>query len=302
MSGNLYKENTKPINILFVGGGRRNTLAGIFKDKGCNVYSYEIDRYATISEEATIIIGEKFNSPNFVDNLKSCIDIYEIDLVIPLQDQAVPLCENIKNCVCSKLEASTTCLDKKIFERFMLENFPKFYPKIDAGKVIKKPRFGYGSNGIKILDAPDHFSNDYVYQSYKVGREYTVDAYFDKSSKIVGASPRERLRTAGGEVIESITVNMPNLVESTKQIGERLKLIGPICMQYIVEPSGDLYLFEINCRFGGGSTLSIAAGFDMIDMLKKEYIDCLPICASSYKIQYNMVMKRFFKDVYFLDK
>lgn len=42
-------------------------------------------------------------------------------------------------------------------------------------------------------------------------------------------------------------------------------------MQFISDSSDKLWIMEVNARFGGGATLSIAAGFDMINLLEKEY-------------------------------
>jgi predicted ATP-grasp superfamily ATP-dependent carboligase len=197
---------------MFVGGGRRNTLAKMFKDRNCNVISYETDNTAPIRTEAKIIEGDKFTSNSFILNLEKSIKQHSIDLVIPLQDEAVPLCSGVKGAVCSPYYPAINCGDKLLFETFMLNNFAELYPKAKMGeKLIKKPRFGFGARGIIIGASLDDLDDDYVFQSYKTGKEYTVDAYFDKNSKMVGCSPRERLRVADGEVVDSVTVNLPML-------------------------------------------------------------------------------------------
>ena len=288
----------KPTNVMFVGGGRRNALAKMFKDRGCNVFSYEIDNTAPIRTEAKIIEGDIFASKNFILNLTQSIKQHTIDLVIPLQDEAVPLCSGIKGAVCSPYHSAMRCGDKLLFETFMLNNFAELYPKAKQGeKLIKKPRFGFGARGIIVGASLDDLSDDYVFQSYKTGKEYTVDAYFDKNSKMIGCSPRERLRIADGEVVDSVTVNLPMLEQNTKVVGESLELIGPICMQFIVENEKP-YLFEVNARFGGGSTLSIYAGLDMINMIKEEYVENTKLNPSNYIAEHNIFLKRVFQDTY----
>lgn len=288
---------------MFVGGGRRNTLAKMFKDRNCNVFSYEIDNTAPIRVEAKIVEGEMFTSQNFILNLTQSIKQYSIDLVIPLQDEAVPLCSDVKGAVCSPYHSAWKCGDKLLFENFMLDNFAELYPKAEQGeKLIKKPRFGFGAKGIIVGASLDDLSDDYVLQSYKNGKEYTVDAYFDKNSKMIGCSPRERLRVADGEVVDSVTVNLPMLEQNTKAVGESLELIGPVCMQFIVEKCSGVYekpyLFEVNARFGGGSTLSIYAGLDMINMIKEEYVENTKLNPSNYIAEHNIFLKRVFQDTY----
>lgn len=307
MPENSFNANIKRINVLFVGGGRRNTLAQMFKARGCNVYSYELDPLAPIRTDAILVDGVSFKDETFKKHLEQVVKHHYIDIVIPLQDEAIPLCSEIKGAVCSPYESSIYCTDKFLFEQFMLDNFRGWYPEYQKGeKAIKKPRFGFGSQNIEIVNEEDEDDKKCVYQSYKEGKEYTVDAYFDVDSKMVAASPRERIRVAGGEVVDSITVENSQLKNMTQVVGESLGLVGPVCMQYIVEDGNSSlnalsyrpFLFEINARFGGGSTLSIHAGLDMIEMIKKEYIEKEKLCASHYKVDDNMMLKRVFKDTY----
>lgn len=307
MQVNLSNVSTKRINVLFVGGGRRNTLAKYFKARGFNVYAYETDLTSPIREEAVIVKGERFDSANFISHLQKCISDNKIQVVIPLMDTAIPLMSGIRQAVCSPYDAAIHCTDKTLFENFMLDNFPTLYPKAERGtKLIQKPRFGCGSKDIKILDPMPvailpKSNQNFIIQSYKVGKEYTVDAYFDRDCRMVAASPRERIRVAGGEVVDSKTVQHDALYNYTKSIGEALCLRGPVCMQFIIS-GGKAYLFEINARFGGGSTLSLYAGLDMIDMIKKEYIYRQKLCASEYKVDDNMMVRRVFNDIYWKAK
>jgi hypothetical protein len=58
------------------------------------------------------------------------------------------------------------------------------------------------------------------------------------------------------------------------------------------------YLFEINARLGGGSSFSIEAGLDMIDMIKKEYVTNEPIFQQNYPIK-EILLRRSLEDNYF---
>lgn len=287
-------------NILLVGAGRRNSLAELFIQNGFNIYSYEFDEVCPIQNVATILKGKKWTDKDIKNDISKYVDDLNIKLVIPLQDQAIPIVYGIKNAICSTFESSKICFDKILFEEFMLQNFPEIYPSPDsASKIIKKYRFGYGSNDIEILDNKNFITDEnYVYQSLKVGDEYTVDAYFDKDSNFINACSRLRLRTAGGEVLDSLTKENKKLINFTKKVGEKLKLIGPTCFQYIVEKN-NIFLFEINARFGGGSTLSIHSGLNMIEMLKKEYVENEKIYKKDYLVKYNILMRRAFRDFYY---
>jgi len=271
-------------NVLFVGGGRRVTLAKYFQERG-RVFSYETDQ-CPIAQQCQVIPGKLWTDLSIYQHLKDTIDSYNIHLTIPLHDEAVRVLAELNRSEVSPVTTASVCFDKYYFQEWMLAYFPTWYPKHDnTSPVICKPRFGYGSRNIHIeqsvsTKAAQQYKQDgYIIQKYvSGGQEYTVDAYFNKHGKMVGAFPRTRLRVAGGEVINSCTVQDTELITITKRVGETLKLRGPICMQYIKSQScPHPMLIEINARFGGGSTLTLHAGFDMIDLLIKEYVQHVDI-------------------------
>jgi hypothetical protein len=85
------------MNVLFVGGGRRVSLAELFKKNGFDVFSYELNSSVPISENSTIILGKSWSDPDLENDLIDKIKNYKINLVVPLQDEAVAMCALLKN-------------------------------------------------------------------------------------------------------------------------------------------------------------------------------------------------------------
>lgn len=290
--------------VLFIGGGRRKELAKKFIERSFEVFSYEVDQLCPISKVCNVISGVKWRDKRIIDDIEENIKKYKIDISIPLQDEAIFTCSSVSNIICSSSESANICFDKVEFENFMLsdDSTKKYYPFLgeDKANVIKKYRFGYGSKNIyKINQLEEDKDANFVYQKIIEGTEYTVDCYFDKNNKFFKGISRTRERVADGEVIDSKIKMNDDLLRISKMIGERLKLKGPICMQYIIsEKDLSPYIFEINARFGGGSSFSVEAGLDMIDMIKKEHINKEPILSESYPIK-QIALRRSLEDNYF---
>jgi biotin carboxylase len=140
-----------------------------------------------------------------------------------------------------------------------------------------------------------------VYQRRLFGNEYSVDAYFNRLGELVGASPRTRIRVAGGEVIESMTVNRPDLVVATRRVGEALGLTGPACIQFIEDKddSNKPYVMEVNGRFGGGAPLSIIAGLRIPELVIDEYVNNVIPKPDSCGAHPNIYMTRSYEGHYF---
>jgi carbamoyl-phosphate synthase large subunit len=298
-------------NILLVGAGRRVNLARAFKDKGFNVFAYETSYEVPIYYDSSLICGKKWKDPEIIGDLSKVIIDNEIDVVLPLMDEATLVCSHLKNLsnwpmiVTADPKATEICLNKDLFEIYMLKHFPLVYPKYEPKQeCIVKPIQGFGSKGIKTYSSnwPDieFIPSKEVIQRLIRGQEYSVDAYFDRNSNYIDGIVRQRSRVFDGEVISSMIDFQPELTDLVKVIGEDLKLVGPICAQFIIEEETHKpFITEINARFGGGVTLSIKAGMLFIYYLEEEYVkrseEKLPI---SHNKQYLKV-ERYLCDTFF---
>lgn len=264
------------MNILFVGAGKRATMASLFKQRGFNIFSYETSYDLPISSQSTIILGKKWKDPDIVSHIEQVCNDHAIQMVIPFQDEAIEICSKVTKAksLCTNALAARICYDKFLFEQFMLQQFPNLYPKDEVSyPKIYKPMFGFSSRGIiKSEVYLDKMPQNYILQKCIMGDEYSVDCYSDANAKFIDGVPRKRLEVCCGEVVRSVTENKPELVELSRSIANTLKISGPSCFQYIIEKETDrIYIMEINCRFGGGCTLSIQAGFDIISIIAAEY-------------------------------
>jgi carbamoyl-phosphate synthase large subunit len=304
--------------VLFVGGGRRVSLAKRFIAEGFDVISYETDKNAPISTVATIVEGKKWSERGVSEHLLETFQKCSIDLAIPLQDHATDrLSYMIEEAaeVGTKLPvphptASAKCLNKQLFEDACQRQFKfDFYPSVseECEKVILKPTFGFNSKGIRIISKSEYdqynkiHNGDFVAQRYiGGGYEISVDAYFNKQGKMVDAVPRRRLEIQGGEVSKSITLARDafGVVEITRTVGEKFGLMGPTCFQYVIDGNKP-YIMECNARFGGGVILSLEAGLNMVKLLRQEYIDGLECPPMEYPWKVNFGMTRYFSECFY---
>lgn len=302
------------INVLFIAGGKRCELAKQFIKRGCQLWAYESDPYAPISKYATIIRGLPFDKEEEVlTDLTINIAFNKIDIVIPCYDTVIPILSQItentklaEKIVVSPKKTSEICLDKSLFEKFMVERFPDYYPSVDGyGDIIAKLKFGCGSKGIKIYSENESRTykrqDDYIYQKFIIGEEYTVDGYINRQGECLCCVPRKREYVLGGEVVNSSIVWDERLINLTEKIGLELGCIGPYGIQYIIEENTNkIYIIECNSRFNGGSTFSIAAGCDMINWIIQEYYYGNKVKKEDVgEINKNLILRRCFSDYFF---
>lgn len=269
------------MRVLLVGAGRRYEMALKFIRSGWDISSYESDINCPLNLlKVPIYQGKRWSDPGLHEELRKISIDY--DLILPFQDKAVEVLSIIKSessndsvCV-SPIKTSTICLNKIQFAN----TFSKydFYPRpIHGMPAIIKPVDGFGSRGIRYTKEwkGESYSDAVVQNLIEGGREYSVDCYFDKRHRLVDFVPRERIEVVAGEVVKSCTISKDRLPFENiiNQISSILKFCGPVCMQFITCRENKLWIMEINARFGGGSTLSLSSGCDMIDLLKTEYVD-----------------------------
>lgn len=305
------------MKVLFVAGGRRVSLAEKFIEHGFEVFGYETECRCPLSLVGTIIPGFAWNDSGLEGHLLEIFNKYDIDLVIPLADKATSVLSRliVKNpelqnkIPTSSEKTNNICLNKKNFEQEFWDK--EYYPRVIEGyPVICKPIYGANSKGIEKITWENYISNkpywedNYVCQRLVPGSmEVSVDCYFNRSGKLAGLVPRHRIEVNGGEICRGITLskNAYGLDKLVKEIGEKIGLIGPSCIQFMIENNENPFIEEANSRCGGGLTMSIAAGFDVVKLMKEEYLEGKEIISRECKYKEGFGMVRYMKD-YFYEK
>jgi carbamoyl-phosphate synthase large subunit len=145
--------------------------------------------------------------------------------------------------------------------------------------LILKPLAGSSSLGIYVardlgeFEAAARLRDDFIVQEYWLGREYTINTFFDQSATLRCAVPHWRRETRAGEVSKGITCRHPLLMSLSDRLGSALKgARGALCFQAIVNDSGEAAILEINARFGGGYPLAHRAGGTFSKWLLEEIL------------------------------
>ncbi|MGS1016241.1 ATP-grasp domain-containing protein [Allosphingosinicella humi] len=144
--------------------------------------------------------------------------------------------------------------------------------------ALAKPRHGSSGRGIRIVhdesELAAHATGEpFVVQELLEGREFTVNLFFDRDGHFRCAVPHERLRIRAGEVEKGVTRHHRVLERVARQIADVLPgARGALCFQAMVGPGGEVKVFEINARFGGGYPLADAAGAPFARWLIEEQL------------------------------
>lgn len=308
--------DNKIINILFLGGAKRVSLAEKFIEAGnelgikVNIFSYELHENTAIQFVGTVVKGLKWVDSNLYSHLKEVISKHEIHIVLPFLDPATLVASRLKELLpqtfipVSDLSQCEIFFDKiKAQEWFISKGFPV---PVDDGSFpkIAKPKNGSASKGLVILKNKEEENalaerDRYIIQKFIKGDEFTVDAFISKEGKVIAAIPRKRLEVLGGEVMKSVTINSPEMEALSVEILTATGLRGPVTLQFIQdEETLKNYVMEINPRFGGGVPLAIAAGANIPLMILNEYLgkEILPLTAWNKNLLMVRANREFYKN------
>ena len=284
--------SNKVLNILFLGGAKRVSMAEKFINEGLirginvNVFSYELDENVPISIVAEIIVGLKWNDKNiYTDLLKVSLN-NKINIIIPFLDFSTLIAARLKNMIefnnifipVSNEDTCNLFFDKHLANQWCIENKINVPSNTNKYPLIAKPINGSASKGLIIIQNSEDLKNlknkkNYLIQQFIEGNEYSVDIYRSTfNNEIISIVPRIRLETQGGESIKSITVKDQSIIDYSRKIIEKTNLVGPITLQFIQDRKTKvLYYMEINPRFGGAVLNSIFAGANSPAYLLNEY-------------------------------
>lgn len=195
-------------------------------------------------------------------------------------------------------EIIDTCLDKfqtylfsKSLDVLSPQTFLEPSVAIDAIKsnkisypVILKPRWGQGSLSMLIarneeqlryayhyitseLDhaglsylAHDENDKQVIIQEMIIGKEYGVDIINDLNGNFVTAFIKYKFAMRSGETDAAVTVEHPGILRIAKLISNSTRHPGIMDCDFFEDEKENLFLLEMNPRFGGGYPFSHAAG------------------------------------------
>lgn len=127
--------------------------------------------------------------------------------------------------------------------------------------------------------------------------EYGLDVMNDLDGNNIAVSVKKKLAMRAGETDKAITIDLPEVREMGKKIGENLKHIGNLDVDIMQRSNGDYCVLELNPRFGGGFPFSYEAGVNLpkaiLHWLKGEKVDT--------KILHPVYGKTFSKNDYLIE-
>ncbi|MDX8364346.1 ATP-grasp domain-containing protein [Cytobacillus sp. IB215665] len=233
-------------------------------------------------------VDQFWKIPNFnkltVDYLlQYCIENH-ITSIIPSRDGELLFFAKHKNVLnengifvmIATKKAVGRCVDKYLFSKFgtkhgypVVQTETSFIDMVgDNQFYVVKERYGAGSKDIGLKLTKDQ-SIEYaeklakpIFQPYIEGDEISADVYVMRTGEVKGVVTRKRVLVVDGESQISTTFRDQRLAKLCSKMVTDLELYGHVVLQVIVDKNGYFHIIECNSRFGGASTLSIAAGLD----------------------------------------
>lgn len=154
--------------------------------------------------------------------------------------------------------------------------------------LIVKPRWGSASFGLHVVESENELKeaysvckeslsysylsqfkesdDDVLIQEFIKGKEYGLDILNDMDGHYRGVVCKEKLSMRAGETDKAITVDASRFNAFSRIIGDTLKHVGNMDCDFL-ERDGQLYLLELNPRFGGGYPFSHEAGANLVKAL-----------------------------------
>ena len=144
----------KTLNILFLGGAKRVSVARHLKEYGqsigyvVNIFSYELGDKLPIASVGKIIVGLKWSDKNLISDLQRVIKDKNINVVLPFVDPAILVASRLKELcpdVFIPVSGKDICeimFDKLLSARWFKNNSipqPDFFEKVEdiAADILK---------------------------------------------------------------------------------------------------------------------------------------------------------------------
>jgi carbamoyl-phosphate synthase large subunit len=283
--------NTPSRVVLVTGAGGPAAVTVIRALAGhAQVVAGDIDPLAVglyLVPQSQRVLLRRGEDPAFIDGLLEAAIAHGATLVVPTVDSELLAVSQARDRFAAHgiavlVESTATlaiCLDKALLVRVCapVVRVPDTII-LDADglaacerlgpRFIVKPRQGAGGRGFAIITALSQLDGlprdgSYLAQEYLPGTEYSIDVLARPDGHIVAAVPRTRDRVDSGIAVAGRTVRDDQLESFGRLVAEAIGVTGVVNVQARGDAAGVATLLEVNARFPGTMSLTMAAGIDM---------------------------------------
>lgn len=289
------------MNILITNVGNKNFLVKEFKKSLSKVFSKNSKVYASdnnlnasaIKFSDFAIKSPKYDKINFGKWLINIVETKKIKLIIPTNSYEIEyiekkrtLLEKRYNCkvlgtpiknikrIINKLKLYTFLKKNKIKTPYSQSLSIFLKKKVKKFPFVIKKVYGQASKGVYLIKKNQDWINflrhrkknhKYFYQEYLQGSEYGMDIINDYKRNFIGALVRKKIMMKNGETKKAKIIPPKPFLRIAKKISQAVKHVGPIDIDAI-KKNNNIFIIDVNCRFGGGYKLSHAAGANIPEL------------------------------------
>lgn len=289
------------MNLLILSPGRRVEIVEYFKETfhaaGRKVYTLDMSPYAPAlySGDEFFRIDKDFNHlDQYIAHILEICKEKNISIILTLIDPELVLLSDYKEQFEShgiKLILCDLKFIKQTFDKFGFYNtykdiiklvdtvgtYEDAIARIESGEwsfpLFAKLRDGSASIGIKKISNYADFEGikeekKYIYQPFIDGSEYGIDAYFDMlTGELVSVFMKKKIAMRAGETDKAVSVKSEQVLNQIKKLTNIKGLYGPIDVDVFVSKSGEVFINEINPRFGGGHPHAYGCGVNFMKLI-----------------------------------
>lgn len=230
------------------------------------------------------------------NNIKAVISLFDIDLPV-LAKNKIKFAEQGISVIVSDYEFIQICNDKWLtYNSFIKNEFhspASFLTTEDALAAIEnnslnypliiKPRWGMGSIGIFQAENDEELqfffkktqgeiaesylkyesentpTENVIIQEKLPGSEFGLDVFNDLNGNFLACIPKKKLAMRAGETDAAEIIKNEELIELGKKLSKETRHIGNLDVDCFFK-NNQVYILEMNCRFGGQYPFSHLAG------------------------------------------
>jgi carbamoyl-phosphate synthase large subunit len=279
-----------PHRVLVTGMGGPSGVAFAKALAGLEVeiLAADIDPYAAglylVPDDRRFIVP-RGDAEGFVAAILALCEREQVDVLVPTVDtELLPLAEardelegrNIRPVLASE-RTLRDCLDKWRLHEVCLgatrvpgtELVDESYePARLPPPVIVKPRSGSGSRGIRLITGNGDLmrlprDGTLLVQELLPGAEYSLDVLAGADGVVRAVVPRERLKVDSGIAVTGRVLRDERLEAIGREVAETIGLTTVANVQVKLATDGEPALLEVNPRFPGTMSLTVASGINM---------------------------------------